>query len=124
MPNVAVLGASRDRSKYGNRAVRAYLRQGYTVYPVHPSAPSIEGQPAYRSVLEIPAAELDRITIYLPPSVSAAILGEVARKPAREVWFNPGADGPEVVRKARELGLNVITGCSIMAIGVSPYKLD
>ena len=124
MPTVAILGASRNRSKYGNRAVRAYLKRGYTVYPVHPSATTIEGQPAYRSVLEVPAAELDRITIYLPPSVSAPILEEVARKPAKEVWFNPGADGPDVVRKARELGLNVMTGCSIVDIGVSPYELD
>lgn len=124
MPTVAILGASRNRSKYGNRAVRAYLKQGYTVYPVHPSATSIEGQPAYRSVADIPEAELDRISIYLPPAIGAAVLDEVARKPAKEVWLNPGADGPDVVRKARALGLNIVTGCSIVDIGVSPYELD
>ena len=124
MPTIAILGASRNRSKYGNRAVRAYLRQGYAVYPVHPSAPSIEGQPAYRSVVDIPVTELDRVSIYLPPGAGMAVLDEVAQKPAKEVWLNPGADAPQVVRKARELGLNVITGCSIVDIGVSPYELD
>jgi predicted CoA-binding protein len=115
---IAIIGASQDRNKFGNKAVRAYAHQGYDVFPVHPTADAIEGIPVYRTVLDTPVLELDRISIYLSPEASAKILEEIARKPAREVWFNPGADTPEVLAKARSLGMNVVSGCSIVDLGI------
>jgi predicted CoA-binding protein len=122
--SIAIVGASTDRSKFGNRAVRAYLRQGWDVYPVHPTAADIEGIHAFRSVKDIPAAALDRISLYLPPQLGLAVLPELAQKPAREVWLNPGAESDELIARAKELGLNVIVGCSIVDVGVDPHRLD
>ena len=119
-PTVAVIGASPDRRKYGNKAVRAYLKAGYDVYPVHPSEPTVEGLPAYKSVGDVPAAKLDRVAVYLPPAVGVKVLDEVAAKPVGTVYLNPGADAPEVVDKAKQLGLTVVTGCAIIAAGVRP----
>jgi predicted CoA-binding protein len=123
-PTVAIVGASTDRSKFGNKAVRAYARQGYVVYPIHPRAESIEGHRAYRSVLEVPVEQLDRISVYLPPEVGLLLLDEIVRKPAREVWFNPGAESVAVLERAEALGLNVIVACSIVAVGELPSALD
>jgi predicted CoA-binding protein len=120
MPSIAVVGASPDRKKFGNKCVRAYVRAGYIVYPVHPAAEEVEGLPAYRSVTEVPVDRLDRVSVYLPPAVGAAAMAEIAKKPVGEVWLNPGADAPEVVSAANAAGLNVITGCSIVDVGLSP----
>jgi predicted CoA-binding protein len=50
---VAVIGASNDRHKFGNRAVRAYQQQGYTVIPINPHETTVEGlKPP--SVLDVP----------------------------------------------------------------------
>jgi predicted CoA-binding protein len=123
-PTIAIVGASADRAKFGNKAVRAYARQGYEVYPIHPTADSIEGHKAYRHVAETPAAALDRISVYLPPAASIKVLPDLAAKPAREVWFNPGADDDaSVIAQAKALGLNVILGCSIVDVGVNPADL-
>lgn len=119
-PTIAILGASSERRKFGNKAVRAYASQGYEVFPVHPSARAIEGLRAYSSIEEIPVATLDRVSVYLPREVCLSVLPELRQKLVGEVWFNPGADDPEVIAKARALGLNVVTGCSIVDIGVSP----
>ncbi|HOQ89877.1 MAG TPA: CoA-binding protein, partial [Candidatus Hydrogenedentes bacterium] len=54
MPSIAIVGASPDRKKYGNKAVRAFLQGGWTVYPVHPSAREIEGIPAYPDLKSLP----------------------------------------------------------------------
>jgi uncharacterized protein len=123
-PTIAIIGASPHRHKFGNRAVRAFARLGFDVYPVHPTAATVEGHVAYGSILDVPVAELDRISIYLPPDVGIKVIDDVARKPAREVWLNPGAESPELIERARALGLNVIVACSIVGAGASPYDLD
>ena len=123
-PSIAVVGASNDRRKFGNRAVRAYASRGYAVFPIHPREATIEGFPVYRSVSEVPVPQLDRVSLYLPAELALFVLEDIARKPVKEVWFNPGADSAHVVARARALGLPVVVGCSIVDIGVDPHGLD
>ena len=121
-PTVAVIGAGPERRKFGNKSVRAHLAAGYTVYPVHPTAVTVEGLTAYPSVADVPGDSLDRVSVYLPPSVGLTVLPAIAAKNPREVWFNPGAESPELLAEARRLGLNVVAGCSIVDLGLSPAQ--
>jgi len=120
--SVAVIGASNDRSKYGNKAVRAYLTEGYRVYPVNPKEDAVEGLKAYKSILDI-EDEIDRATLYVPPAVGIKVIEEIARKGVGELYLNPGSESDELVAKARKLGLNPILACSILAMGINP-ELD
>ncbi len=117
---VAVLGASRDRSKYGNQSVRAHRRAGFDVFPINPNATEIEGLPAYRSLRDLPVRPIDRVTVYLPPEVGITLLPEISACQPREVWFNPGSESDELLTAAEQLGLNVICACSIVDAGLSP----
>jgi len=117
---VAVVGTGPNRRKFGNKSVRAHLAAGFTVYPIHPTAETVEGLPAFRSVADVPVETLDRVTIYLPPAVGLTVLASFVAKNPGEVWFNPGAESPEVLAEARRLGLNVVVGCSIVNLGVTP----
>lgn len=116
---VAVVGASRSRHKFGNKAVRAFAAAGDTVIPIHPHAAEIEGKRAYRSVVDVPGP-IDMATVYLPPDVAMTLLPEFKQKGIPEVWLNPGADDDAVVDEARRLGLNAIVACSIMGAGQRP----
>ena len=118
--SVAVVGASSDRRKFGNKAVRAYLEAGYEVYPVHPSEMVVEDQTVYHSIAEIPVEELTCVAVYLPPKAGLDALDTFTAKPIGTVYLNPGADAPEVVEKAKSLGLNVVTECAILAVGSRP----
>jgi uncharacterized protein len=122
MPTVAIIGASGDRRKFGNKSVRAHLKGGWTVYPVHPSEQVVEGLKAYASVNDIPVEGLDRISVYLPPPVILKVADTWTAKPVREVWLNPGADTPEAVAKLEALCLTVVTACSIVDVGFSPSQ--
>ncbi len=120
MPSVAIIGASRDRSKYGNKSVRAHLQQGYDVYPVNPNADKVEGLTAYRKLADVPVDHLDRISVYVPPEVGIDLLDEIQAKGAGEVWLNPGSESPALLERANELGLDIIQACSIVDVGTSP----
>jgi uncharacterized protein len=125
-PTVAILGASADRSKFGNKSVRAHAKAGYEVYPVNPSGGQIEGLRVYRSLAEIPVERLDRISVYLRPEIGITVLDEIQQKMGGanggEVWFNPGSANPALLSHARALGLNVVSACSIVDLGLSPSQ--
>ena len=118
---VAVIGASNDRRKYGNKAVRAFRAQGFTVYPINPHETSVEGLRAYATVLDVPGT-VEMATMYVPPEIGLAVVDDLARKGVKEVWFNPGSGSPALVARARALGMTAIEACSIIGIGDSPAK--
>ena len=118
---VAVIGASSHRFKYGNKAVRAFLQRGYTVYAINPNEQHVEGLPTYASVLDVPGP-IDMATVYVQPDVGVGVMDQLAKKGVQEVWLNPGADSDEVVDRARALGLKTIQACSIIGMGDSPSR--
>ena len=118
---VVVVGASSNRSKYGNKALRAFEHQGYRVIPINPHEQEVEGHKAYASVLDVPG-EIDMATVYVPGHIGVKVIDELAKRGIAVIWLNPGADEPEVVARARELGLKTTQACSIIAIGESPGR--
>ena len=117
--HVAILGASGDRRKYGNKAVRAYAAAGWRVSPVHPSETEVEGLAAYPTLAAIPEA-IDTVSVYVPAATGLRLLPEIAACRPREVWINPGAESPALQAEAARLGLPAIYGCSILSLGQSP----
>jgi uncharacterized protein len=118
-PVIAVIGASSNRRKYGNKALRAFRAQGFTVIPINPHETVVEGERAYPSVLDYPGT-IDEATIYVPPHIGATLMRDIAQKGIKTVWLNPGADGPEAIASAKAAGLSPTIACSILAVGESP----
>jgi hypothetical protein len=121
MKTVAVIGASPDRRKFGNKAVRAFAEAGYNVVPITPHHAEIEGKRAYATVTDYPD-RIDLATVYLPPAIGETVLDSLAAKGIADVWFNPGADSGTLIARANALGLKPIRGCSIIGIGMSPSQ--
>ena len=119
---VAVIGASSNRQKFGNRAVRAFQQQGYTVIPINPHETNVEGLKTYASVLDVPGS-VDMASFYVPPEIGEQVIEEIAKKGITEVWLNPGAESDALVARARSLNIQPIVACSIVAIGQNPYRL-
>ena len=117
--SVAIVGASSAPHKFGNKAVRAYLRQGWTVYPVNPTERTIEGLPVYPSVADLPVG-VERFSMYVPPAVGVTLLDAIKSKQPKELYINPGAESDELMSRAEALGLEPILACSIVEIGERP----
>jgi predicted CoA-binding protein len=119
---VAVIGASSNRNKFGNRALRAFRQQGYTVIPINPNESEVEGLKTYASVLDVPGP-IDMASVYVPPEIGEQVIAEIAQKGIAEVWLNPGAESDALIARARALQIQPIVACSIVAIGENPYAL-
>ena len=118
---VAVVGASSDRNKFGNKALRAFQAEGYTVIPINPNEREVEGIRSYPSVLDVPGS-IDMATVYVQPEVAMGLLDEFEEKGIPEVWVNPGAESDEMIATARKRKTKVIFACSIIGVGRSPHE--
>lgn len=118
---IAVVGASKSRRKFGNKCVRAYQSAGWEVFPVNPHEDEIEGLTVFRSLQDLPVP-MDRVSLYLPPVNTRALLAEMAEMSGTQVWFNPGSADRQVLEEATRAGIDVRNGCSIVDIGMSPAE--
>ena len=117
--NIAIIGASADRSKFGNKCVRAYRSKGFSVFPVNPKEKEIEGLKCYSRITEIHES-LDIVSLYLPPDKIHMVASDILAKKPRIVYFNPGTENEELAKKFRDAGIDVREECSIRALGLSP----
>jgi uncharacterized protein len=122
MKTVAVIGASNDRSKFGNKAVRAFQQTGHKVFPVHPAQTEVEGLCCYKTIRDVPERP-NLVSVYVGPERLLQILPDIAARGCDELWLNPGTESSEVVLQAKKLGLKTVSLCSILAVGVSPSSL-
>ena len=116
---VAVVGASSNRAKFGNKALRAFLAQGYRALPINPNETEVEGLKTYASVLDVPEP-IEMATVYVQPDVTLRLLDEFQQKGIPEIWVNPGAEDDAVMMEARRRRMNVLFACSIIGIGRDP----
>jgi predicted CoA-binding protein len=122
MKTVAVIGASSDRRKFGNKAFRAFRAEGYNVIPINPNESTVEGVSTYPSVTEVPE-QIDMATVYVPPEIGITLLEGFQQRQIPEIWINPGAESDALLAEARRRKLNIIEACSIIGIGRNPYSL-
>jgi predicted CoA-binding protein len=105
----AVVGASQDRSKYGNKVLRVYQQNDRDVVPVNPKADEVEGLKAYPDLASIPGT-IDGLSIITPPAVTELVVQDAIQKGIKHIWMQPGAENDASVEVAKEAGVNVIAG--------------
>ena|SRR5450432_438580 len=120
--SVAVFGASSDRRKFGNKAVRVYLESGFAVFPINLREESIEGIKTYKTLQEI-SEPIDFVSMYVPPAVGIKLLPAIAELMPQELWLNPGSESDDLIEAAADLHLRTIVACSISALGIDPDEI-
>jgi len=114
----AVVGASCDRSKYGNKVLRCYGQHGLRAIPVNPRESEVEGMECAADLSSV-AESIHGVSIITPPAVTEQVVEDAAACGIRHVWMQPGAESARAVSRAEELGLNVIAGgpCLLVVLG-------
>ena len=106
-PAYAVVGASANRDKFGNKVLRCYQQDNMHVYPVNPHEEIIEGLATVKTVAELPRS-VKSISIVTPPSVTEQIVMQAIQHGIQNIWMQPGAESDEAVRNCKQHNLNVI----------------
>ena len=114
----AVVGASTNRDKYGNKVLRCYMQNDRPVYPVNPRATEIEGLEAYPDLRSLPQ-QVHGLSIITPPTITEQVVEDAAEAGIKHLWMQPGAESDRAIERAQELGLNVIArgACLLVVLG-------
>jgi predicted CoA-binding protein len=114
----AVVGASADRSKYGNKVLRCYLQHGLPVVAVNPKLAEVEGVASFASLRDVPA-DVRAVSVVAPPAGAPRLVEDAIARGLRHVWVQPGAEHEDAIARARAAGLAVIAGgpCLLVALG-------
>ncbi|MCA9260459.1 MAG: CoA-binding protein [Planctomycetales bacterium] len=113
----AVVGASRDREKYGNKVLRAFMQHSRKAFPVNPTADEVEGLTAYPNLSALPEPVYG-VSVITPPHATERVIEEAGKLGISHVWLQPGAESPRAVARAKELGIELIAGgpCILVAL--------
>jgi len=113
-PALALVGMSRSGQGFGNYAFNALTHKGYRVYPIHPSADTIDGHPCYHRFADLPE-HVDAVLIVVPPEEAAIVVKDAAAAGVHHVWLQQGAESPQVLAACRDAGVNAVAGeCILM----------
>jgi len=110
---IAIVGANDDPGKYGSIIYRDLKRKGFTVYAVNPNRDTVDGDPAYSSLADLPEPPTI-VNFVVPPHVSLRVLAEAKRLGHRLVWMQPGSSSPEVRALIAEGGFDSLIDACIM----------
>ncbi len=116
----AVAGASSDRSKYGNKVLRALAQHEKQVVGLHPVVTDIDGIAVYPSLADVPES-VQSLSIVTPPAVTAKVVNDAIEHGVKSIWMQPGAENPAAIAAAREHGIEVIAGgpCVLVSLALS-----
>ncbi len=109
----AVVGASEDRSKFGNITFRELKSRGKKVFPVNRKAGAVEGETAYASLADLPERP-DCVLIVVPPKQSESVVQEADAAGIQDVWFQPGAESIAALAYCEAHGMTAVSGHCIL----------
>jgi hypothetical protein len=111
----AIVGASRDRNKFGNIVLRNLRAKGYRVIPVNPSIKDVEGERCYPNLASLPE-KVDGVVTVVPPPVTEKIVREAHASGIKRVWMQEGSESLSAIRYCRDNGMSVISGACVMVV--------
>jgi len=111
----AVVGANTNTEKFGNKVYSRLKERGYEVYAVNPKYDSIEGDPCYKSLSELPKVP-EVIDIVVSPERAIPAIEEAARLGIKYVWFQPHTYNNDVLKLANKHGMEIVAGCVLVEI--------
>jgi uncharacterized protein len=109
----AVGGSVHSKEKFVYKIYNVLKNKGYEVYPVDPSGAPVDDEATYRSLSELPITP-DAIDMVINPIKGMQFLDEAKDLGIKHIWFQPGAESEEIIKKAESYGMKEIHNKCVM----------
>ncbi|MFA5629451.1 MAG: CoA-binding protein [Dehalococcoidales bacterium] len=109
----AIVGASDNPLKFGNRIVKNLKARGYAVFPVNPRLKEVEGLVCYKRLADIPVA-IDVVDFVVPPAVTEEVLKECFELGIQRIWLQPGSESTVAINYCYQKGLKIVHNACVL----------
>lgn len=109
----AVVGSVHNKEKFAYKIYHFLKKKGYEVYPVDPSGVNVDDEPTYKSLKELPVIP-EAVDMVINPVKGADFIDEAKELGIMNIWFQPGAENDNVLKKSVDYGMNVIANQCVM----------
>jgi uncharacterized protein len=113
---LALVGVSRGGKKFGNVIYRDLKSKGYKIFPVHPKAESIEGEPCYPDLKSLPE-KAGAVVICIPPAEAERVVQQAFEAGITRVWLQQGAESYAAIQYCENHEMAIVHGQCIMMFG-------
>lgn len=101
---ITVVGASNAPEKAAHYVPEHMQRHGWRIVPVNPRGGTILGEPAYRTLADVPE-ELGLVDVFRPAEQTADIARQAVAAGAKALWLQLHIASAEARRIAEEAGV-------------------
>ena len=113
--SIALVGASNNPKKYGNKILLDLLEKGHIVYPINKNESQIEGLKSYKNVSDLPSLP-SIINFVVPPNEGIEVTKDLVKKGYDNFWYQPGAESIEISNFLESNKKNFIDDKCIMVV--------
>lgn len=117
---VAVLGASKKKDRYSNKAIRKLIEKGYEAVPINPVEQEIERLKVYAGLKDMKETA-DTVTMYVNPKQGEKLIADIIAVKPKRVIFNPGTESKLIVDKLTEAGILCIEACTLVLLSTNQF---
>lgn len=114
-----VLGASDNPDRYSNMAMKRLAAHQHPVVAVGRKQTAVNGIEVHKE--HVAAEGVDTVTLYLNPQNQVEYYNYILDLKPKRIIFNPGTENPELMRKAREAGIQPVTACTLVMLATGQY---
>ncbi len=111
--SIALVGASDNPEKFGNKILHNLLKRDFQVFPVNNKKAEIAGIKAYASLRDLPCKP-DMVNIVVPPKIASQVVEQALSIGIENVWIQPGAESDELIAKLKQSGVNYVVNACVM----------
>lgn len=120
MKTVVVLGASPNPDRYAFKAMQRLQEHGHKAILVNPAFQEILGHPCLATIRDV-SVPIDTVSMYLGAARSTPLISDIVQAKPRRIIFNPGAENDELAKAARDAGIEVVNGCTLVMLGAGTF---
>ncbi|EIM82844.1 NAD-P-binding protein [Stereum hirsutum FP-91666 SS1] len=104
-PRYAVVGASKDTTKFGTKVLKWYQARSKPVTPVHPKETELEGISTVRTLSDLQSPEETSVSIITNPKITLGLLEQAKSLSIPALWLQPGAEDEAVIKFIKDNGM-------------------
>ena len=117
---VAILGASKNQSRYANKAQSFLIEKGYTPIPINPKYDEIDGIKCYPDLASY-TQNIDTITVYVRPHILSTLVQNIIKSSPYRVILNPGTEDERIMSQLKDAGIKIQQACTLVLLRTSQF---